>query len=1089
MDTCIAREKMIGFLAGEMSPHQESKLVEHLGCCPHCRELAEALSDIPLVGARSAGRSAAKAHAADSSLHELQGRLQALAYYDGSGELQCDPTTSTVALSDTWGGKSTNSETAPPRRLGKFEIIRLLGAGGFSVVYLAKDTSLDRLVALKLPRASILADPDARRRFFREAQALARLDHPNIVSVYEAGEQDRTCYLAVEFCDGPTLDDWRRQQSGPVHPDVAARILLALAGAVEHAHDRGILHRDIKPSNVLLCATGENGDLSPGPRLADFGLARIIDADPAQTTLSGVVLGTPHYLAPEQAAGMTDRIGPPTDVYALGAVMYELLTGRPPILGATSIDTLRRVLVDDPAPMRDFVSGVPEDLEQIVGKCLEKSTALRYANARDLAEDLQRFLQRQPVRANARRSLRGRKIRTRFLAASISTAIAISVLACTLGWLAISDRQPTPASNVDSDAISLADASHSTVADAPQQQTPDLENAKVTVHRIIPAPAANSEGGVLNGTSFPFNFAAQMMGIRYQQIYSQREFDGPGNINAIRFRRDEGEPPFASAGIDVRIELAYAGTTVQGFSAEFAANIGAERTTVLDTSNLTLSSQGAGIPRPFDIVIPLTRAFYYDPSRGDLLMDIVVRNAIGTVMFDFTGRGDQFTTRRLYAPLFTSAGEPTKGTLDLGPNSKPAGLVTRFDMEPRRSEQTRFVSAAPIDSSDPGAVLHERTELARDQIADGKYQMAEGLLRKAIEIGHEHLAAEDVGLLEAASLLGESLTRQGKVTDAEQRLLQSHRQLAAVGDAAELQFLASCERLIQLYESCHDSQHATQWRTQWSEARQRHIFAAITHPIDRANALLRLGNHLMKSSDFAAAESPLRLCFAERSAMHGPSSPATISVENRLGECLAALKRFDEAEKYLLASYTTLQELADVPLGWHGDYCQRLVMLYTDWGKFDEIERWKTEWLSSVQREITSLPAFSTERQRGLFRIGRLMVDQEEYAEAEPLFREWLRLRERLYAEHWSIYEGQSYLGTSLLGQQRYEEAEPLLITGYEGLMRHRQEIDSFNQQAPHRAAQRLISLYEQWGKPAQAQRWKQMTDWNDSLSVSTTTP
>jgi hypothetical protein len=385
-------------------------------------------------------------------------------------------------------------------------------------------------------------------------------------------------------------------------------------------------------------------------------------------------------------------------------------------------------------------------------------------------------------------------------------------------------------------------------------------------------------------------------------------------------------------------------------------------------------------------------------------------------------------------------------------------------------------------------VLRAQTELARDQIADGQFQSAEGLLQKALDSGRKDLPADDIDLLEAASLLGESLTRQGKFTEAESWLRQSHQQLAALGDAADLQFRASCERFIQLYESCEDLQRATQWRTQWSDARQRHILAAFAHPVDRANAWLRLGNHLMKSSDFAAAESPLRLCFDERSAIHGPSNPATISVENRLGECLAALKRFDEAEKHLLNSYTALQELTDVSLSWHGDYCQRLLALYTEWGKPDEIEHWKAEWFNSVRREIALLPAISTERQRGLYRIGRLMVDHEEYANAEPVWREWLQLRER-FAEHWSLYEGQSYLGASLLGQQRYDEAEPLLITGYEGLIRHRQAIDSFNQQAPHRAAQRLINLYEQWGKPAQAQLWQQKAEWTDSLSVSTRAP
>src|SRR5262249_3455716 len=154
--------------------------------------------------------------------------------------------------------------------------------------------------------------------------------------------------------------------------------------AVEHAHRHGIYHRDIKPANVLLSESRNDSELTIEPRLADFGLARIAEHEPNQPTMSGVVLGTPQYLAPEQAAGMTDRIGPQTDVYALGAVLYELITGRPPIAGSTSIDTLRRVLVDEPRPARRIVNTVPQALETIAEKCLEKSTEYRYATARDL---------------------------------------------------------------------------------------------------------------------------------------------------------------------------------------------------------------------------------------------------------------------------------------------------------------------------------------------------------------------------------------------------------------------------------------------------------------------------------------------------------------------------------------------------------------------------------------------------------------------------------------------------------------------------------------------------------------------------------
>src|SRR4029450_10569097 len=193
----------------------------------------------------------------------------------------------------------------------------------------ARDRTLQRQVALKLARTTVLADPDLKVRFLREAEALARLAHPGIVPVYEAGEYEGTCYLAVGYCDGPTLEQWLRSQPVGIEPKLAARIALALSEAVEHAHQHGILHRDIKPSNILLDQSqpGDGGrhSLPFTPKLTDFGLAKIAE-QPGKGTISGIVLGTLQYMATEQAAGLVERIGPPTDVYALGAVLYEMLT-------------------------------------------------------------------------------------------------------------------------------------------------------------------------------------------------------------------------------------------------------------------------------------------------------------------------------------------------------------------------------------------------------------------------------------------------------------------------------------------------------------------------------------------------------------------------------------------------------------------------------------------------------------------------------------------------------------------------------------------------------------------------------------------
>jgi WD40 repeat protein/serine/threonine protein kinase len=340
--------------------------------------------------------------------------------------------------------------SSPPSCFGRFSIVRELGRGGFGVVFLAEDPILRRNVALKVPRPEVLVTPNFRRRFLREAEAASRLDHPHIVPVYEVGEEGPVCYIASAYCEGLTLAQWLRRQATPVPIQGAARLVAIVGAAVAHAHQRGILHRDLKPGNILLQRVEASGPASDGarqalghlPRICDFGLAKLLD-ELSHETFSGVPIGSPDYMAPEQAAGRLREHGPATDVYALGAILYEMLAGRPPLRGETDLETLRLVSDQDPPTPRALRPGLPRDLETITLKCLDKQPARRYASAAELTTDLERFLAGESIQARPipawHQAARWAKRRPAHAALAVVIALAtfsiLSVLLWSSAWL------------------------------------------------------------------------------------------------------------------------------------------------------------------------------------------------------------------------------------------------------------------------------------------------------------------------------------------------------------------------------------------------------------------------------------------------------------------------------------------------------------------------------------------------------------------------------------------------------------------------------------------------------------------------------
>src|SRR2546423_1240946 len=309
--------------------------------------------------------------------------------------------------------------------LGDYELLEEVGRGGQGVVFRARQKSLNRTVALKVISLGQWASKAHLKRFRLEAEAAAKLEHPGIVPIHEVGERDGSCYFSMKFIEGGQLDEVVRR--APMSIRQAAELIAKVARTVHYAHEHGILHRDIKPGNILLDQKGE-------PHLTDFGLARLVETE-STVTRTMEVLGTPSYMAPEQAVGNNAALAAETDVYGLGAVFYQLLTGHPPFAGGTTYETIRMVLETEPRHPRLYNPKVDRDLATICLNCLEKDQERRYPSALTLAEDLERWLKHEPIQARHITMLaRGRKWVRRnpavagLLASLVALATAIGVI-------------------------------------------------------------------------------------------------------------------------------------------------------------------------------------------------------------------------------------------------------------------------------------------------------------------------------------------------------------------------------------------------------------------------------------------------------------------------------------------------------------------------------------------------------------------------------------------------------------------------------------------------------------------------------------
>jgi serine/threonine protein kinase len=389
MTFCPSEEKLSGLLADLLTTNERDTLARHVEGCASCQEKLAALTG---TVSTERGRRGEQPFRASEAEDEVMQRLKR------------KPPWSTTASQGPGTPTPVEAGFQPPAVPG-YEILGELGRGGMGVVYQARQLGLQRTVALKMVLTGAHADPKDLARFRIEAEVIARLQHPNIVQIYDVGEAAGRPYFVLEFVAGGSLAQHLQGRPQPVR--AAAQLVETLARAVQAAHASGVIHRDLKPANILLQkADGLDSAFCLLPsaftvKITDFGVAKCAGeaSDLRGPTVTGELLGTPNYMAPEQAMVPRQPVGPAADVYALGAILYELLTGRPPFTGETSLATVLQVLHNEPMSVTSLQPGVPRDLETICLKCLRKGPGKRYGSALELAEDLRRFLDDEPIRA------------------------------------------------------------------------------------------------------------------------------------------------------------------------------------------------------------------------------------------------------------------------------------------------------------------------------------------------------------------------------------------------------------------------------------------------------------------------------------------------------------------------------------------------------------------------------------------------------------------------------------------------------------------------------------------------------------------
>jgi tetratricopeptide (TPR) repeat protein len=852
--------------------------------------------------------------------------------------------------------QAIKKETRLPTTVGRYRILRLLGEGGMGTVYEAEQELPRRTVALKVIRPG-LTSTALLRRFEQESQALARLQHPGIAQIYEAGTADTGSgpqpYFAMEFIRGASLLAYA--EAHQLNARQRLELMAKVCEAVHHAHQRGIIHRDLKPANILVDESGQ-------PKILDFGVARATDSDAHATrqTELGQIVGTLAYMSPEQVLGDPLDLDTRSDVYALGVILFELLAGRLPYTTSGQVhQAVQTIREEDPARLSSVSRAYRGDIETIVGKALEKDKARRYASAAGMAADIQRYLKNEPITARPpTTAYQLQKFATRHKAlvggmAAVFVVLIAGIIAST--WEATRARRAEQTATteaatakavndfLENDLLAQASANNQTRPDT--KADPDLK-VRTALDR-----AAAGVAGKFGKQPLVEASIRQTIGDTY---------------------RDLGLYPDAQRQMERAVEIR---RRVLG---------GEHRETLASMQKLAV--------------------LYGDEGKyasAELLYTKVL----------------ELRTRTL--------GEDNPDTMDTMDN------------------------------------------LASVYSDEGKYPQAEALFTKILGVQRRLLGEKDSNTLDTMGNLAILYFNQGNYERAEPLFTKIFEIRRQTQGEEHPDTLISMNNLAALYKDEAKYGQAEPLDVKVLEVRRRVL--GVEHPYTLAS-MNNLATVYQDEGKYEQAESLNVKVLEVRQRVLGMEHPDTLTSMNNLATVYQNEGKYEQAEPL----YTELLELQRRLLGEQHPYTllsmNNLALLYRHQGKYIQAELLFTKVLEGRRRALGSGHPDTLISTNDL---ALLYLYRQKYSEAEGLLREVLKTEEQRMSHSWARFNSQSMLGASLAGQKKYAEAEPLLLSGYEGMLQREATIPAASRIKLEQARKWIVQLYQDWGKPEKAAEWR----------------